>query len=115
MTSKLSAAWQQFQVHAFHSSHPRDADAESLAALAEAHALLEQDCHLHFTQNPTPEQVEQFGQVKRIVYEALLPPVVASLLRRIERLEAQNQHLHEFLDVLVAESATLRRTSRASP
>lgn len=115
MTSNLRTAWQQFQVDAFHLQHHQDSEAEAMAALAEAHALLEQDYHLHFAQNPTPQQVAQFGEVRRIVADALLPPVIASLLRRIERLEQQNQHLHQFLDVLVAESATLRRPSRASP
>jgi Zn-dependent M32 family carboxypeptidase len=115
VTSKLRAAWQQFQVDAFHARHHQDSEAEALAALAEAHALMEQDSHLHFAHNPTPQQVEQFGEVRRIVYDALLPPVIASLLRRIERLEQQNQHLHQFLDVMVAESATLRSPSRASP
>lgn len=102
MKKQLKDALHRYKVEAFKISHHgvevEDVSKEILDHTGEA---LENAYHFHFHKDPNPHRVETFQMVKTFVLEALLPPVVEKMMRRITVLEKQNSHMVRLLDELM--------------
>ena len=57
--------------------------------------------HFHFHEDPDPRQIESFNRIKHFTLEALLPPVVEKIMRRVVVLEKQHQQLVELFDQIL--------------
>ncbi len=102
MKKKLKDALHRYKVEAFKAAHPvqeaGDASKEILDVTGQA---LENAYRLHFEKDADPQRIETFNLVKTFVLDALLPPVVDKLMRRILAAEKQNQLLVTLLDDLM--------------
>ncbi|MGE3175012.1 MAG: hypothetical protein AB7O97_20455 [Planctomycetota bacterium] len=102
MKKQLKDALHRYKVEAFKISHHgmevEDVSKEILDHTGEA---LENAYHFHFHKDPNPARVETYQMVKKFVLEALLPPVVEKMMRRITALEKQQQQMIVLLDELM--------------
>ena len=102
MKKQLKEALHRYKVEAFKISHHGVEIAEvSKEILAHTDEALENAYSYHFKRDPNPERVETFQLVKRFVLEAILPPVVEKMMRRITVLERQNAQMVLLLDELM--------------
>ncbi|MBK8976990.1 MAG: hypothetical protein IPM29_13830 [Planctomycetes bacterium] len=62
---------------------------------------LEQPLEFHFHKEPSPERLETFAMIKNYTTEAVLPPVVEKIMRRVVQLERQQKLLVELMDGLL--------------
>ncbi len=115
MKQKLKDALHRYKVEAFKISHHgmdvADVSKEILDHTGEA---LQNAYHLQFRNDPNPQRVETFNMVKTFVLEALLPPVVEKMMRRITVLEKQNAQMVELLDELMEVLSDEEKQSRAA-
>ncbi|MEC7583904.1 MAG: hypothetical protein VYE77_06265 [Planctomycetota bacterium] len=103
MKKKLKEAMHRYKVEAFKISHNgAEVDPEvSKEILEHTDEALENAYSYHFKRDPNPQRVETFQMVKRFVLEAILPPVVEKMMRRITVLERQNSQMVTLLDELM--------------
>jgi hypothetical protein len=99
---KLKDALHRYKVEAFKiSHHPEEVADVSREILAHTEEALQNAYHYHFHEDPNPQRIEVFHAVKAFVLEALLPPVVEKVMRRITVLEKQNAQMIKLLDELM--------------
>jgi hypothetical protein len=99
---KLKDALHRYKVEAFKiSHHPEEVADLSREILLHTEEALQNAYHYHFHTDPNPHRIEVFNMVKAFVLEALLPPVVEKLMRRITVLERQNAQMIKLLDELM--------------
>jgi len=99
---KLKDALHRYKVEAFKiSHHGMDVEDVSKEILDHTGEALQNAYHYHFHKDPNPQRVEAFHMVKTFVLEALLPPVVEKMMRRITALEKQNSQMVKLLDELM--------------
>ncbi len=119
MKQKLKDALHRYKVEAFKiSHHGMDVAEVSKEILNHTGEALENAYSFHFHKDPNPARVETFQMVKMVVLEALLPPVVEKMMRRITALEKQNQQmvklLDELMEALSEDDASSGKSSRAA-
>ena len=98
MKKKLKDALHRYKVESFKLSHHGLDVADILDATQIA---LQNAYHLHFEKDASPQRIETFRMVKTFVTEALLPPVVEKVMRRITAVEKQQVQLVALLDELM--------------
>jgi hypothetical protein len=114
---KLKDALHRYKVEAFKiSHHPEEVADISREILLHTEEALQNAYHYHFHKDPNPQRIEVFNMVKAFVLEALLPPVVEKVMRRITVLEKQHAQmiklLDELMEVLSEDAAPARRVAR---
>jgi hypothetical protein len=99
---KLKDALHRYKVEAFKiSHHGMDVAEVSREILEHTGEALQNAYHFHFHNDPNPQRIETFRMVKAVVLEALLPPVVEKMMRRITALEKQQAQMVKLLDELM--------------
>jgi hypothetical protein len=99
---KLKDALHRYKVEAFKiSHHPEEVAEVSREILSHTEEALQNAYHYHFHKDPNAQRIEVFNMVKAFVCEALLPPVVEKVMRRITVLEKQNAQMVKLLDELM--------------
>lgn len=103
MNKKLKDALHRYKVDAFKMTHTSADEQEEVARQILDHTAeaLQNAYHFHLDKSTSPHKVETFQMIKSVVLEALLPPVMEKIMRRITVLEHQNQHLVKLLDELM--------------
>ncbi|GAB4154301.1 MAG: hypothetical protein Fur0037_22930 [Planctomycetota bacterium] len=102
MKKKFKDALHKYKVEAFKISH-RAEDVEELAQeiLTTTEQALENAYRFHFHQDPSPHRIETMNLIKHFVLEALLPPVLEKVMRRVVILEKQHAQLVGLLDSIL--------------
>lgn len=102
MNKKFKDALHQYKVEAFKISH-QGSEVEDLSKEILEHT--EQALHnaytYHFHQDPSPHRIETMNLIKHFTLEALLPPVLEKVMRRVVVLERQHTQLVKLLDNLL--------------
>ena len=102
MKKQLKDALHRYKVEAFKISHHGIEVADvSREILDQTEQALQNAYHVHFHVDANPQRVETFQMVKKFVLEALLPPVVEKMMRRITVLEKQQGQMIKLLDELM--------------
>ena len=103
MKKQLKDALHRYKVDAFKMAHMSVEEQQEVAREILDHTAqaLQNAYHFHLDKSTSPHKVETFQMIKSVVLEALLPPVVEKVMRRITVLEHQNQHLVKLLDELM--------------
>ena len=94
MNKKFQELLHRYKVEAFKISHGNDdvhETAEEILKFTEE--ALNNAYHYRFHRYPDPKRIETFKAIKRYTLEALLPPVLEKLVRRITVLEKQHDEL----------------------
>ena len=104
MKNKFRKLLHAYRVRAFKATHAddivADATAEMLSSTDEA---LNNAYEYHFHKDPNPEQIETLNMIKNYTLEALLPPVVEKIMRRLDSLESQHAALVDLVDRILEE------------
>lgn len=83
-----------YKVEAFKISHGNDDVQETAEEILKfTEEALNNAYHYRFHSDPNPKRIETFKAIKRYTLEALLPPVLEKLVRRITVLEKQHDEL----------------------
>ena len=92
----------RYKVESFKISHGNGGVHESATEILRfTEQALNNEYHYHFHQDQDPRRIETFAMIKNYTLEALLPPVLEKLVRRITVLEKQHAELVRLLgDVL---------------
>ncbi len=115
MKQKLKDALHRYKVEAFRiSHHGTDVEDVSKEILDHTGEALENAYHLQFHKDPNPQRIETFNLVKTFVLQALLPPVVEKMMRRITVLEKQNAQMVHLLDELMEALSEDEKTEQKS-
>lgn len=102
MKKKLKDALHRYKVESFKLSHHGLDFAEASHEILEATQVALQNAYrLHFEKHADPQQAETFRMVKTFVTEALLPPVMEKVMRRIAALEKQQSQMVDLLGELM--------------
>lgn len=105
MKKQFKDALHRYKVEAFKISHHGPAaDQLTQEVLAQTREALANAYHFdfhQFHQDPSPATIASFDRIRHFTLEALLPPVVEKLLRRIMVLEKQQNQLVQFLDEIL--------------
>jgi hypothetical protein len=92
----------RYKVEAFKISHANDRVQETTEQILKStEDALNNEYHYHFRRKPNPERIETYKLIKNYTLEALLPPIVEKLVRRITVLEKQHDELVCLIDGLV--------------
>ena len=102
MKKKFKDALHRYKVEAFKISH-QAGEIEDLSKeiLDHTSLTLENAYKYHFHQDPSPHRIETLNMIKHFTLEALLPPVLEKVMRRVVVLEKQNSQLVKLLDELL--------------
>jgi len=99
---KLKDALHRYKVESFKLAHHGLDVADVSREILEATQVALQNAYkMHFEKNANPQQVETFGMVKTFVTEALLPPVIEKVMRRITAVEKQQAQMVSLLTELM--------------
>ncbi|MCA8951126.1 MAG: hypothetical protein KDE27_16590 [Planctomycetes bacterium] len=104
MKKQLKEALHRYKVEAFKMSHHTaegEDDPVAREILDHTGEALQNAYHFHLDEKTSPHRVETFQMIKSVVLEAILPPVVEKVMRRVTVLEHQNQELVKLLDELM--------------
>lgn len=102
MKKKLKDALHRYKVESFKLSHHGLDVAEVSKEILDATQVALQNAYcLHFEKNANPQQADTFRMVKTFVTEALLPPVLEKVMRRITAVEKQQTQMVELLGELM--------------
>lgn len=84
----------RYKVESFKISHSHDSVEQiTKEILSFTEQTLNNAYHFHFHKDPDPDRIETFNMIKHYTMEALLPPVVEKLTRRLVTLEMQHHAL----------------------
>ena len=102
MKKKFHDLLHQYKVEAFKLAHNKQVDEElsKEVKLFIEHALND-EFHYHFHKEPSPERLETIQMIKNFTVEALLPPVIDQVMRRVVALEKQHILLVKLVDGLL--------------
>lgn len=103
-----------YKVEAFKISHGNVQVEETMKEILHfTEEALNNAYHYHFHQGEDPDRVAIFNMIKNFTLEALLPPVVEKMMRRIVVLEKQHAELvklmGDILDVLSSDNVYEQR------
>ncbi|MEZ5989611.1 MAG: hypothetical protein R3F30_10875 [Planctomycetota bacterium] len=111
MNKKLHEILHRYKVETFKLTHDHE-EIEKITkeCLSFSEEVLDNAYHYHFHKLPDANRAEIINMINNYTVEALLPPVVEKLLRRIVVLEKQHQQLlstlTEVLEALSEEQGT---------
>lgn len=104
MKQKFHKLLHAYRVRAFKATHADDTvDEAAEEALASTGETLNNAYKYHFHKDPSPEQIETLNMIKNYTLEALLPPVVEKIMRRLDSLEKQHAALVELVEGILEE------------
>jgi hypothetical protein len=93
-----------YRVRAFKATHTDDAvDEATEETLSSTGEALNNAYEYHFHKKPSPKQIETLNMIKNYTLEALLPPVVEKIMRRLDSLEKQHAALVALVDGILEE------------
>lgn len=97
----------RYKVDSFKISHNHDSVEEiTQEILSFTGQTLDNAYHFHFHEDPDANRIEVFNMIKHYTLEALMPPVVEKVTRRLVTLEKQHEALVKLVgDLLEALSA----------
>ena len=104
MKKKFRDLLHQYKVEAFkleHHHEDEDHPDQSEEILAQTSEALNHAYHFNFHQEPSPEALETFQMIKSFTVEAILPPVIETLVRRISVLEKEQHLMVKLVDDLL--------------
>jgi hypothetical protein len=92
----------QYKVEAFKITHNKGVD-EDLTREVKAFvdATLNKEFHYQFHADPSPERLETAQLIKNFTVEAVLPPVIERVMRRVLALEKQHALMVQLVDGLL--------------
>ena len=94
MKKKFQELLHSYKVEAFKISHGNEDVHESAEEILKfTDEALNNAYHYRFHSDPDPKRIETFKAIKRYTLEALLPPVLEKLVRRITVLERQHEEV----------------------
>ncbi|MEZ5965374.1 MAG: hypothetical protein R3F56_16195 [Planctomycetota bacterium] len=105
----------RYKVESFKISHNHDSVEEiTKEILSFTEQTLNNAYHFHFHKDPDPDRIETLNMIKHYTMEALLPPVVEKVTRRLVALEMQHHALVKLVgDLLEALSSEASERSDA--
>ena len=104
MKEKFRKLLHAYRVQAFKATHADDAvDNRTEEALSSTGEALNNAYEYHFHKKPSPKQIETLNMIKNYTLEALLPPVVEKIMRRLDSLEKQHAALVGLVDGILEE------------
>lgn len=117
MKRKFQELLHRYKVEAFKISHGNDEIQETAGEILKfTEDALNNAYHYRFHEDPDPKRIETFKMIKGYTLEALLPPVVEKLVRRITVLERQHVELVRLVgDILESLSADGQGQSGDAP
>ena len=101
MKKKFRDLLHAYRVQAFKISHNNnDVEATTQEILSFTDEALSNAYRYHFPKDPPPDPrtIEIFNMIKNYTLEALLPPVVEKIMRRVTSLEKQHEELVALVD-----------------
>lgn len=94
----------RYKVEAFKISHNKQVDEELTKEVQQfLEKTLNDEFHYQFHSDPGPERLETFQMIKNFTIEALLPPVIDRIMRRVVALEKQHELMVQMVDGLLEE------------
>jgi hypothetical protein len=92
----------QYKVEAFKISHNKQVD-EDLTAEVKVfiEKALNDEFRYHFHREPSAERLETFQMIKNFTTEALMPPIIDRIMRRVIALEKQHELMVDLVDGLL--------------
>lgn len=107
MNKAFHNLFHRYKVEAFKISHNHDSVEEiTKEILAFTEQTLNNAYHFHFHKDPDPDRIETFNMIKHYTLEALMPPVVEKVTRRLVTLEKQHHALVKLVGDLLEALST---------
>lgn len=103
MRKKFRDLLHAYRVESFKITHNNEHLSESTAEILKfTDEALNNAYHYQFhKKNPDPKRVETFNMIKNFTVEAILPPVLEKVMRRIMVLEKQSAAMEKLIDDLL--------------
>ena len=102
MKKQFQQLLHRYKVEAFKISHNNEQVAEQTREILRfTEEALSNAYHYHFHKDPDPDRLETFTMIKNFTVEALLPPVLEKIMRRVVILECQHQEMVALVDNLL--------------
>ena len=102
MQGKFKQLLHQYKVDIFHAQHDKKSVEEiTTECMHLTEDVLKQKYHYHFHDMPNADRAEIINMINNYVVEALLPPVVEKVLRRVLVLEKRQQMLVDLVSRLL--------------
>ena len=102
MKEQFKELLHHYKVEAFKVSHGNDRVQETTEEILKfTEDALHNEYHYHFHKDPDPKRIETFEMIRSYTLEALMPPVLEKLVRRITVLEKQHDELVRLVDNLL--------------
>lgn len=102
MKEQFKQLLHHYKVEAFKISHANDRVQETTEEILKfTEDALNNEYHYHFRRDPDPKRIETYDMIRRYTVQALLPPVLEKLVRRITVLEKQHDELVRLVDSLL--------------
>lgn len=104
MQRRLREILHRYKVEAFKVSHDHDRLAEvTKECLDFSEGALKNAYHYHFHKLPDADRVEIINMINNYTLEAILPPVVEKIMRRVVILEKQHRALLQAIEEVCEE------------
>lgn len=102
MRKKFRDLLHAYRVESFKITHNNDHLADSTQDILRfTDDALNNAYHYHFHSDPDPKRIDTFKMIKNFTLEAILPPVLQKVMRRILILEKQQQSIVALIDNLL--------------
>ena len=102
MHKRFKKLLHDYKVDIFHQQHsPQDLASLTSECMHLTEEVLNQKYQYHFHKLPDADRAEIINMINNYVREAILPPVVEKIMRRVTVLEHQNQEMVQLLDELM--------------
>ena len=111
MKKKFHDLLHAYKVDAYRIAHNEHDPATKEAIAKFTEQALDHAFTYHFHKDPSPERLETFTMIKNYTTEALMPPLIEMMMRRVIALEKQNQRMVKLVDDLLE---TLSEDGQAS-
>ena len=107
MKKAFHELFHRYKVESFKVSHNHDSVEQiTKEILSFTEETLNNAYHFHFHQDPDPKRIETFNMIKHYTMEALMPPVVEKVTRRLVTLEKQHHALVKLVGDLLETLST---------
>lgn len=102
MKKKFRDLLHHYKVEAFKISHNKQVDEELTAEVKLfIEKALNEEFHYQFHREPNAQRLETFQMIKNFTTEALMPPIIDRIMRRVVALEKQHALMVELVDNLL--------------
>jgi len=114
MKKKFYDLLHAYKVEAFKQAHNKTCLEETTREILHfTDEALNNAYRYHFLKDPDPKRIETFNMIKNFTLEALLPPVVEKIMRRVTILEHQHELVVKLLDDVLEVLSREERDARA--